>query len=119
MTRQVFRTGRQAIEALPRSLKIGPFDFAVEKLSAQRALGKDCFGEFSSCEGQIALQLDMPSCVKAAETLLHEAGRAIYATYALAEEDKEERIVAVFATGWAQVLRDNPWLLGWLARSLA
>ena len=60
----------------------------------------------------------MPSPVKAADTLLHEAGHAIYATYALADEDKEERIVAVFATAWAQVFRDNPWLLGWLARSL-
>jgi hypothetical protein len=118
MSTNVFKTSRQAIEALPPSLKIGPFDFGIEKLSAQRASGKDCFGEFSACEGQIALQLDMPSAVKAAETLLHEAGHAIYAICALAEDDKEERIVSVFATGWAQVLRDNPWLLRWLERSL-
>jgi hypothetical protein len=50
--------------------------------------------------------------------LLHEAGHAIYATYALTEDDTEERIVAAFATGWAQVFRDNPWLLEWLRRSL-
>jgi hypothetical protein len=116
---QTFKTGRQAIEALPRSLKVGPFDFGIDKLSAQRALGKDCFGEFSLCEGQIALQLDMPSPIKAADTLLHEAGHAIYATYALAEDDKEERIVAVFAAAWAQVFRDNPWLLAWLAGALS
>jgi hypothetical protein len=113
-----FHTGRQAIEALPRSLKVGPFDFGIEKLPAQRAIGKDCFGEFSPCEGQIALQLDMPSPVKAADTLLHEAGHAIYSIYGLNDEDKEERIVAVFATAWAQVFRDNSWLLAWLARSL-
>jgi hypothetical protein len=119
MSTKAFKTGRQAIEALPAWLRIGPFDFAIEKLSPQRALGKDCFGEFSACEGQIALQLDMPSSAKAAETLLHEAGHAIYATFALAEDDKEERIVSVFATAWAQVLRDNPWLFPWLERSLA
>jgi hypothetical protein len=119
MSTNVFKTGRQAVEALPRSLRVGPFDFGIEKLSAQRAIGKDCFGEFSSCEGHVALQLDMPSPAKAADTLLHEAGHAIYSTYALAEEDKEERVVAVFATGWAQVFRDNPWLLQWLERSLA
>jgi hypothetical protein len=113
-----FKTGRDAVEALPRSLKVGPFDFGIEKLIAQRALGKDCFGEFSLCEGRIALQLDMPSPVKAADTLLHEAGHAIYATYALAEDDKEERVVAVFATAWAQVFRDNRWLMAWLSRSL-
>jgi len=113
-----FKTGRHAIEALPGALKVGPFDFGIEKLSAQRASGKDCFGEFSPCEGQIALQLDMPSPVKAADTLLHEAGHAIYATYGLTDEDKEERVVTVFATAWAQVFRDNAWLLAWLARSL-
>jgi len=94
MNKLVFKTGRQAIEALPASLRVGPFNFRIEKLSAQRAMGKDCFGEFSSCEGQLALQLDMPSAVKAADTMLHEAGHAIYATYALAEDDKEERVVA-------------------------
>jgi hypothetical protein len=114
-----FKSGRQAIEALPRSLKVGPFDFGIEKLCAQRAIGKECFGEFSPSEGQIALQLDMPSPVKAADTLLHEAGHAIYATYALSDEDREERIVTVFATAWAQVFRDNAWLLAWLARALA
>lgn len=119
MNKPVFKTGREAIEALPETLRVGPFDFRIEKLSAQRAMGKDCFGEFSSCEAYVALQLDMPSAVKAADTMLHEAGHAIYSTYALAEDDKEERIVAAFATGWAQVFRDNTWLLGWLARTLA
>ena len=118
MNKPVFKTGRQAIEALPASLRVGPFDFRIDKLSAQRAMGRDCFGEFSSCEGHLALQLDMPSAVKAADTMLHEAGHAIYTTYALAEEDKEERIVGAFATAWAQVFRDNPWLLEWLGRSL-
>jgi hypothetical protein len=119
MNKPVFKTGRQAIEALPGKLRVGPFDFRIEKLTALRAMGKDCFGEFSSCEGYVALQLDMPSTIKAADTLLHEAGHAIYSTYALAEDDKEERTVAAFATAWAQVFRDNPWLLAWLARSLA
>ena len=118
MHKPAFKTGRQAIEALPSSLRVGPFDFRIDKLSPERAMGKDCFGEFSSCEGHLALQLDMPSAVKAAETLMHEAGHAIYSTFALAEDDKEERIVAAFATGWTQVIRDNPWLTEWLKRAL-
>jgi hypothetical protein len=61
MNKPVFKTGRQAIEALPASLRVGPFDFRIDKLSAQRAMGKDCFGEFSSCEGHLALQLTEPS----------------------------------------------------------
>lgn len=118
MNKPAFKTGRQAIEALPAALRVGPFDFRIDKLSAQRAMGKDCFGEFSPSEGHVALQLDMPSPVKAADTLLHEAGHAIYATYALADDDTEERIVGAFATGWTQVFRDNPWLTEWLRRAL-
>jgi hypothetical protein len=118
MNKPAFKTGREAIEALPCSLRVGPFDFRIDKLSPQRAMGKDCFGEFSSCEGHLALQLDMPSAVKAAETLMHEGGHAIYSVFALNEDDKEERIVAAFATGWTQVVRDNPWLPEWLKRAL-
>jgi hypothetical protein len=113
-----FKTGRQAVEALPDSIRVGPYDFAIETLDAQRAMGKDFFGEFSPCEGRIALQLDMPSIVKAADTLLHETGHAIYWTYGVSDEDDEERVVGVFATAWAQVFRDNPWLLAWVGRAL-
>jgi hypothetical protein len=118
MKKRVFETGRQAVEALPASIRVGPFDFGIEKLSAQRAMGRDYFGEFSPCEGRLALQLDMPSAVKAADTLLHEAGHAIYWTYGLADEDTEERVVGIFATAWAQVFRDNPWLLEWIGSAL-
>jgi hypothetical protein len=119
MKQSVFTTGRQAIEALPASIRVGPFDFGIEKLCAQRAMDKDYFGEFSPCQGRLALQLDMPSAVKAADTLLHEAGHAIYWTYGLADEDDEERVVGTFATAWAQVFRDNGWMLEWIARALA
>jgi hypothetical protein len=81
-------------------------------------MGKDVFGEFSPCEGRIALQVDMPSTVKAADTLLHEAGHAIYWTYGVSDADEEERVVGIFATAWAQVFRDNPWLLAWVGRAL-
>ena len=118
MTYRAFTSGRQAIEALPQAMRVGPFDFGIEKLSAQRAMDKDYFGAFSPCEGRIALQLDMPSPLKAADTLLHEAGHAIYSTYGLADADDEERVVGTFATAWAQIFRDNPWMLDWIARAL-
>jgi len=34
MNKPVFKTGRQAIEALPAKLRVGPFDFRIEKFSA-------------------------------------------------------------------------------------
>ena len=41
-------------------------------------------------------------------TLIHEIFHAIFYEYNLQDGDKEERIVTTFATGWAQVLQDNP-----------
>jgi hypothetical protein len=118
MSTQTFKTGREAVEALPRSISVGPFDFKIERLSAQRAMGQSRFGEFSGCEGHIAIQLDMPCAVKAAETFLHELGHAIFWTFGIEDEDKEERTVNLFSTGWTQVFRDNPWALDWMKRAL-
>lgn len=111
-----FLTGREAVEALPTSLRVGPFDFSMQKWTAQQAQSVNCFGQIAPAELRISIQLDMPSPQKAADTFLHEAGHAIWWTCHLADEDKEERIVAVFAKAWLQVFRDNPLILPWIQR---
>jgi hypothetical protein len=116
--KQAFKTGRQAVEALPASIRVGPFDFAIDPMSAERAMGQSRFGEFSACEGHIAIQLDMPCPIKAADTFLHEVGHAIFWTYGIEDDDKEERTVSLFGTGWTQVFRDNPWIMDWIKKAL-
>lgn len=110
--------GRAAIEAMPATVRVGGFDFKLEKWTHHQAAGASRYGEFSSIEQTIRLQLDMPSQFKAVDTLLHELSHAIYWVYGIHDEDKEERVVGVFGSGLMALHRDNPWLAGWISKAL-
>ena len=53
--------------------------------------------------------------MKVLDTLLHELNHAVYWAYGMEDEDKEERIVGTMATAWAQIFRDNPEFVAWIA----
>lgn len=110
--------GREAIEALPATIRVAGFDFKLEKWTHHQAAGASRYGEFSSIEQTIRVQLDMPSPFKAVDTVLHEISHAIFWVYGVHDEDKEERIVSVLGTAWMTLHRDNPWLIKWLDRVL-
>lgn len=111
-----FPDGRSAIDALPSSVRVGPFDYAIAKWDAAKAISSPNWGECSPSQMTIGLTADMPSRMRAVDTFVHEVGHAIYSAYGMEDEDKEERIVLTFARGWSQVFRDNPALLDWIAR---
>lgn len=111
--------GRKAIEALPATIRIAGYDFNLEKWTHQQAAGANRYGEFSSLEQTIRIQLDMPSRFKAVDTMLHEISHALFWAYGIADEDKEERIVAALGSAWMALHRDNPWLAKWLGKVLA
>jgi hypothetical protein len=111
--------GRRAIEALPDNVRVGGFDFRIEKWTSHQAAGAHRYGEFSSIEQTIRLQIDMPSAYKAVDTVLHEFCHAMFWTYGVNDEDKEERIVGAMGSGWMALHRDNPWLAKWITESLS
>ena len=108
--------GAMAVAELPAAIRVGPFDFAVERMNPHDAASRRLWGQFSLIEQVIRVQVDIPSPIKAVDTVLHEIGHAIYWAYGIEDQDKEERIVAVFGTAWTQVWRDNPALLAWVAK---
>lgn len=111
-----FKTGKQAIDALPKSLRIGALDWQIERWNAAQAQGANRFGECSHVEQIIRIDSAIVSPARVADILFHEVNHAIYARYRLNDDDKEERVVALFATGWLQVFRDNLQILVWLQR---
>lgn len=111
-----FTDGRSAVEALPLSLRIGALDWRVERWAVASASAARCFGQCCTIEQILKIDVGIVSPQKVACTTLHEIGHAIYYQQGLEDDDKEERIVRGFAVGWAQVYRDNPDLLTWLAR---
>jgi hypothetical protein len=109
---------RAAVGRLPSTVRVGPYDCAIEKWSHHQAAGARRWGEFSAIELTIRIQKDMPCPVKAVDTFLHELGHAIYWAYNIDDGDKEERIITTQATAYTQMYRDNPWLLAWIGTTL-
>ena len=53
------------------------------------------------------------------DTVLHEINHVIWAVGQLKTKmQKEERAVAVMATYWTQIFRDNPQLITWIKKTL-
>lgn len=112
-------TGKEAVAALPDSVMVGPFQYAIKPVSVHVSMEDNRFGCFYSASFIIEIQEDIPSVAKAVDTLLHEILHAIWWVYGLEDVDKEERSVGTMATALTALHRDNPWLSGWIAKALA
>lgn len=104
------------VDALPDVVRIGAFDFAIEKMDVRDAMSRGVYGQCSTQLQIISIQRHMPSRQKAIDTLLHELLHAIWWERDLEDADKEERTVGCLGTGLVQVHRDNPWLADWIKK---
>lgn len=109
---------KQLIKAMPKSVRVGPYDFALRSMSDMQARGIDAFGTFSQAEGCITICDALTSEQLAVDTMLHEISHAIYWAYHIRDTDGEERTVSIMGTAWMQVFRDNPAILEWIAKGL-
>lgn len=102
------------VRSLPGSIRVGPHDIkiVVRKL-------EDCEGMFTSSSACIEMRDEPSSKTVVVDTFLHEVNHALFWTCALPQTGNDEELIAgALATGWTQVYRDNPWLLGWIKRGL-
>lgn len=104
---------------LPGFMRIGPYDMTLAPMSGLHTYARRSVGQFSARELRISYAAEAPSKIDALDTLLHEINHAIFFAYRIYDEDKEERTVGTFATGWTQVYRDNPWLIDWIREAIA
>lgn len=101
----------QAPDLCERVLRVGAFDITFRRTSDAHATSERRWGAFSAQTGEIEYQTFWPCRAKFADTVAHEINHAIYWAYGIDDDDKEERVVATFASAWIQVYRDNRWLL--------
>ena len=93
---------------------VGAIDVDVYRMP----LEDDTFGDFSYNNTRIRVD-DRIEGATLVDTLLHEINHVIWAGGQLKnKEQKEERAVAVMATYWTQIYRDNPKLLTWIKNNL-
>ena len=111
-TEQEEKFAEELVMTLPSVIRVGLFDFRIEKLSGNQCTNK--FGECSTVEQAIRIQRTMPTRYKAVDTFIHEVIHAIYWSYGAQDTDGEERMVELMATGMSIVHRDNPWLVDWI-----
>lgn len=112
-------TGEEAVDILPASIRVGPFDYAIRKMPTLEANCRNVYGECSNREMHIRMSGEgFPDAVKAADTFIHELNHAIWFSFGVEDDDKQERTVNLMSTGWTSVYRANPWLLGWLTDCL-
>ena len=112
-------TGDEAVAALPASIKVAGYDFAIVRRSRHSQDSVRSWGACATAEQTISVQDSFPTPFKAVDTFLHETMHAIYWAYGVHDDDKEERIVAALSTGLMTLHRDNPWLAGWIRDALA
>ena len=111
-------TGAEAVAKLADSVRVGCYDFRIEKWDSHAANASRRYGEFSSIEQVIRIDRNLISRIKAVDTFLHEVSHAIYWTYGIDDSDKEERVCGTLGIAWTQVYRDNRWLPFWIAEVL-
>ena len=112
-------TPAKLVSSLPESIRVGAFDIALKAVDATDASVMEAHGYFDAGPSIIGIRTNHPSPPRVADTLLHETLHAIWWTAGLKDSDDEERVVSALGVGLTQVLRDNPWLLKWLAKALA
>jgi hypothetical protein len=102
------------MQSLPETVRVGVYEFRIEKWNQHQASANRRWGECSTVEQFIRLQVDMPTRYKAVDTVMHELMHAMYWAYGVQDEDKEERVVIIMASALAALHRDNPWLAIWI-----
>lgn len=96
------------------TIRVGAIDVEVFRMP----LEDDTFGDFSYINTRIRID-DRLEGATLVDTLLHEINHVVWAVGQLKNKtQKEERAVAVMATYWTQIFRDNPQLLTWIKKNL-
>jgi hypothetical protein len=112
-------TAAAAVGNLPATIRIGAFDFSLEKWSDFKAEAVRRYGEMSAHELTIRIRETHSHPSRVIDTLIHEVNHAAFWVFGIEDEDKEERTVNLISTAWVSIYRDNPWLLDWIKASLS
>lgn len=101
---------------IPKKIKVGPFEYAVELLHGGQANAENVFGKANHNQRKIILA-DDNSEQQQKNTLLHEVIHAVWRVWGMDfqhEKDTEEQVVTVLANGLHTVMLDNPKLFSYL-----
>ena len=113
------------INGLPDRVKVGPYfyGFSIEDIVWDKPDEPEenermrLYGQCRNVDQVIRLQRDYRCVGQAIDTVIHELLHAIWWSFHLDDKLEEEPAVTNIATGWTQLLMDNPKLDSWLTRA--
>lgn len=103
---------------MPRSVRIGPYHFPVELMSANDATGNREFGHCNIVGQRIRIAPDMGP-QKLANTFIHECLHGMHWVYGLGDSSDEEDFTHLTANALCCFWMDNPAAAAWFAQCLA
>jgi antirestriction protein len=95
---------------LPKSVRVGHRDFAIEDWQITDAVSEGRYGDCDKMNAKIRVCTSHDTA-RTVETLIHETLHACWEAGSLGSKETEEKAVTVLAKQLAQVLRDNPHLV--------
>lgn len=105
----------EALSELPDRIRVGVYPLKIRVIPDKSEKRHAVWGTFSANDQTIYLNSEFPSLSFMATILIHEIVHAIWWAQGVSEDDdKEERIVTLIASGLSQVYRDNAWLSPWI-----
>jgi hypothetical protein len=107
-----------SVSELPKTIRVGHRDFAIENWDIQSASAEGRFGDCDNNNARIRV-CTAHDAGKTVETLMHETLHACWNNGALGSKETEEKVVTVLAKQLAQVVRDNPEFVAFLTESLS
>ena len=101
---------------LPDKVRVAHVDVNIESMTPQQASSRGRWGEWTPNDGMTdRIEIGDRSHPEVVCTLIHEINHVVWWAYELEKGDEEERVVGVMATAWAQIYRDNPELVAFIA----
>jgi hypothetical protein len=110
---------KSIISEMPKSVRIGCFDFEVRIMSEDESDGSNAVGINFILKNRIGVRVQGMTPQQIANTLIHEVIHAIHYNHGLSDESDEETYTTLTANGICQFWQDNPKAIAWWEKAIA
>lgn len=101
---------------LPRNVKIGAYDYAIERWDPNQSRAVQRGGECDRMNKVIRVDTSFQPR-RTVEILLHEVMHATWWEFGFGNSDPEERIIEMLSFALVTLAHDNPEFFAWVGRN--
>jgi hypothetical protein len=102
---------------MPRSVRVGCYEFKVEVSEMADSIAGSEFGHMNIINQKIRVSPNL-SNAKLANVFLHECLHAVHWVFGLSDDSSEEEFTTLGANGLCVFMQENPRVMSWLTEML-